>query len=190
MSNAHLETAVQRFRTLAGLGKAEAEELVQAVLDASHDQSLETMGGSGPIPSNVNAARAEHVRFVCLRANRILDQREVEVLFRVTSTTARSILATMRATYEEALRQQFLERMRRDATVRASGTDQAGLTWRVTFTETATFEIARTELLRLGKPEMLLDESSTRHMIEISKESKVGGKTALELLGVPAPSSG
>lgn len=188
MSNPSSEASVERFRTLAGLGEKEARTLVKAVLDASQDQALETIGGSGPIPSNVTALRAEHVRFVCLRANRILDQREVEVLFRVTSTTARSVLATMRATYEESLRQQFLERMRRDATVRASGSDQTALCWKVTFTETATFEIARTELLRLGTPEMILDESSTRHMLEVPQAAKAGGKSPLELLEISAPS--
>lgn len=181
------KTAIERFRTLAGLPEDQATNLVEAVLDASKDQAIETIAGSGPIPSNVTALRAELVRFVCLQANRILEQREVEVLFRVTPATARSILTTMRATYEESLREQFLARMRRDAVVRPAGTADAGLRWRVVFTELATYEIARAELLRLGNPDLIIDESSTRHSIEVAREAPAGGTQALDVLGIKVP---
>src|SRR6266542_2078481 len=122
-----IEKAVSRFQSLAGSQEAEARELVQALMSAAQDQMLETITGSGTVPSKMVAVRAELLYHACARAERILEQREVEVLFRTLPTDARAILANMHATYEEALRERFLERMRHGARVGASGTDATGL---------------------------------------------------------------
>ena len=52
----------------------------------------------------------------------------------------------MLATYEEGLHEQFLERMRADATVLPSGSDEAGLTWTLRFTEASTLDAAWSEM--------------------------------------------
>src|SRR5215218_9622602 len=90
------------------------------------------------------------MRCSCERAGRLLSQREVEILFRVTATSARSIVTTMLATYQEALREKFLDRMRSDAKVIASGTAEAGLTWSIRFSESSPLAPAVRELARLG----------------------------------------
>src|SRR5437870_203197 len=102
VDNGSRQKAVGRFRSLAG--SSEAEKLVDALEQAARDQLLETITGAGPVPSSMVATRAELLYYACTRAERILEQREVEVLFRTLPATARAILATMHATYEEALR--------------------------------------------------------------------------------------
>jgi hypothetical protein len=139
-----------RFKSLAGVSDADAADLVAWALDAAQDQALETIAGTGPVPSGLVALKAEFLYFVCLRAKRVLEQREVEVLFRTLPATARTILATMRATYEEAIHQQFVERMRRGCTIRASGSADTMLSWTLTFADVSDFLTAWDEIVRLG----------------------------------------
>jgi hypothetical protein len=95
----------------------------------------------------------------------------------------------MLATYEEGLREQFLERMRSDATVLPSGSDEGGLTWTLRFTEATTFDAAWSELARLG----LLGQSEAhpaQRKVTIPRRATLGGKAGgdvLAALGVPEP---
>lgn len=142
--------AVDRLETLGGLSPEQASALVDAVVDGAVDHAFELVNGSGPVPTSMTTAKADELRWICQRLGRLLSQREVEIVFRITATSARTVLNTMLATYEERLHEQFLERMRDDATVLPSGTDEAGLTWTLRFTEASTFDTARSELSRLG----------------------------------------
>jgi len=62
------QEAVDRFVSLAGLSPSAAEALVEAALQAAVDQTLDTMMGSGPVPSAMTAIRADNLRYVCLQA--------------------------------------------------------------------------------------------------------------------------
>ncbi len=190
VDNEQRERAVERFVTLAGCQRETAESLVEAILEASQIQALDLIIGTGPIPSNMTANRADQLRHVCLSANRILGQREVEVLFRATAASARMTLTYMRATYEEALRGQFLDRMRSDVVITETGTVDEGLTWRLLFTETSTYELAWSEAQRLGLDRHGLTQSSpTRHMITVPRSIVREGAhvQTLSLLGLDTP---
>jgi hypothetical protein len=144
------DRAIERLITLGGLSKTQAAALTDAAIAGAVDQAFELINGSSAVPTSMTTSKADQLRFVCDRAGRLLSQREVEILFRVTATAARSILTTMLATYEEALREKFLARMRADAKVTASGTDEAGLTWTLRFSESSTLDAAWAEVHRLG----------------------------------------
>jgi hypothetical protein len=118
-----------------------------------------------------------------------LSQREVEIVFRVAPTTARSILTTMLATYEEALREKFLDRMRADATVLKTGTDDTGLTWTLRFTEPSTFDAARAELGRLGFGADV-ESNTAQRTLTVPRSIRRGSKSKDPLgeLGLKAPS--
>lgn len=180
--------AVDRLKTLGGLSQEQATALVDAVVAGAIDHAFELINGSGPVPTSMSTAKADQLRWVCERVGRLVSQREVEILFRITPTSARTVLNTMLATYEEGLRDQFLERMRTDATVLPSGSDDVGLTWTLRFTEASTFDAAWSELLRLG----LLGQSEahpSHRKITIPRRATVGGKAAdvLAALGVREP---
>lgn len=144
------QLAVRRLQLLAGTHAEDVAGLVDAIVRASRDQVLEMITGSGAVPSNMVASRAELLYFACVHANRILTQREVEVLFRTLPASARAILASMHATYEEALREQFLTRMRSGARVASAGTDATKLRWVITFSDASNLQIAWEEIQRLG----------------------------------------
>jgi hypothetical protein len=176
--------AVSRLADLAGLPQDRAETLVDAALQAALEQTFETITGAGPLPSSMTAARAHQLHYVCLSAKRILTQREVEVLFRATPAQARTIMTTMYATYEQALRGHFRDQMIEDAEVTPSGTEQAGLTWTVRFTERSSYEFALDELDRLrldrwanataSRLTILLPRSVTREGQEINPLKELG----------------
>ncbi len=183
-----VEKAVSRFQSLAGSRDTEAQDLVKSLLSAAQDQLLETITGSGTVPSKMVAVRAELLFHACVRARRILEQREVEVLFRTLPADARAILANMHATYEEALRGQFLERMRRGARVAGAGTDRTGLRWVITFSDGANFQTAWDEIQRIGFGDDAVPNSRAR-TIDIPQATTVNGEPLepLVALGLPRP---
>jgi hypothetical protein len=141
--------AVDRLQRLTGITAEEAQALFAAMVGGAGDQAAETVTGSSAPPSAMIALRAEHLYFVCLRANRVLKQREIEVLWRVKPATAKSILTTMRCTYEESVRSQFAARMQADAIVEPTGSAESGLTWTLRFSEPTNAEFAWSEIQRL-----------------------------------------
>ncbi|HLF44432.1 MAG TPA: hypothetical protein VJA46_13045 [Acidimicrobiia bacterium] len=185
IDDARFLTGVQRISELTGNGEAEAETLLSAYLHGAIDQALDQVAGEGPVPTSLTVLRADTFRWACAQANRIVSEREAEVLLRTTSSTARSVLATMRAMYEEALRELFLQRMRDDATVRPSGNVNEGLTWTLEFTESSLFEMALSEIRRLPIPRQLLNTMATRRKIEIPRE--VEDLDVLDALGIETP---
>lgn len=177
--------ATARVQAVLGVDEAFAAGLVRAVMHGAISQALETVSGSGPVPTNLTSYRAEYLQFVCLSAERILQQREAEVLLRATPASARSVITTMRATYEEALRAQFLQRMKEDAVIEPAGSDADGLRWRLTFSESDTFELARSELYRDGMREAIGAETPQRRQLMVVRD--FGGRSPLSSLGLEEP---
>jgi hypothetical protein len=180
--------AVDRLRTLGGLSHDRATALVDAMVDGAIDHAFELINGSGPVPTSMSTSKADQLRWICERLGRLVTQREVEILFRITPTSARTILNTMLATYEEGLHEQFLARMRDDVTVVPSGTEDAGLTWTLRFTEASTYETALSELARLD----LLRQSeaqASHHRVTVPRLAAAGGGKVdvLAALGLSEP---
>jgi hypothetical protein len=180
--------AVDRLTTLGGLSHDRAAALVDAMVDAAVDHAFELINGSGPVPTSMTTSKADQLRWICERLGRLVTQREVEILFRITPTSARTILNTMLATYEEGLHEQFLARMRDDATVLPSGTEDAGLTWTLRFTEASTYEAAMSELERLDLHRQS-DAQASHHRIIVPRVAAAGGQKVdvLAALGLSEP---
>jgi hypothetical protein len=174
--------AIKHVRFLMGSSAESAEALIDAVLLSAIDQVFETILGVGAVPSAVIAVRAEQLKNMCLQAKRMLTQREVEVLFRVPATVARAIITTTNATYETALRANFLERMRSDATVTKTGSVQQGQFWSLRFSEESTYELAEAEARRVGVLRSV-DPGNLTVIVELQHD----GRESLELLEIPKP---
>jgi hypothetical protein len=180
--------AVDRLRILGGLSHDRATALVDAMVDGAVDHAFELINGSGPVPTSMSTSKADQLRWICERLGRLVTQREVEILFRITPTSARTILNTMLATYEEGLHEQFLARMRDDATVLPSGTEDAGLTWTLRFTEASTYETALSELARLDLVRQS-EAQASHHRVTVPRVAAAGGGKVdvLAVLGLPEP---
>lgn len=183
--------AIDRFVSLAGVINSAAQAVVDAALQAAVEQTLDTIMGSGPVPSAMTATRADTLRYVCLQTGRVLTQREVGVLFRTTPANARSILVTMSATYEQALHQQFVTEMRASAAVERTGTQDRGLKWRVRFSQKAAFDTARAELERLGLLNFAtFNEDAATVEFDQSARTPQGEINVLARLGLDPPANG
>jgi hypothetical protein len=182
------QRARDRLTTLGGLSAESADALVDAVVAGAVDHAFELINGSGPVPTSMTTAKADQLRWICERLGRLVSQREVEITFRITPASARSILNTMLATYEEGLREQFLDRMRADATVIASGTADTELTWTLRFTESATFDAAWSELSRLGLLSVA-EASTSQRRVTVPRVATLDGKeiSLLPALGIEEP---
>ena len=181
--------AVDRLQTLGGLSKTNSGALVDAALAGAVDHAFELINGSSSVPTSMTTSKADQLRFVCDRAGRLLSQREVEILFRVTPTAARSILTTMLATYEEGLREKFLARMRADCKVTPSGTNDTGLTWTLRFSESSTLDAAWAELSRLSLASEC-EVNSSRKTVIVPRTVGSGASAGNPLgdLGIDTPS--
>lgn len=176
--------AVQRLMAHGGLDEDEAERLVDAAVAGAVDHAFELINGASAVPTAMTTARADQLRFICDRAGRLVSEREVEILFRITGRTAKSTINTMMATYEEALRDEFLARMRSDAKVLKSGSTEDGLTWTIRFSESSTFDSAWTEVQRLGLASEAESNSSQR---KITLPRAVGEVDVLDALAISKP---
>lgn len=189
ISDTSFTSGVGRISELTGLVADESEALLLAYLQGAVDLALDQVAGDGPVPTSLNVLRADLFRWTCARASRILPEREVEVLLRIPGSPARSVLRTMRAMYEEALRELFLQRMRLDAAVRPSGSDDEGLTWTLEFTESALFDLVLSEIRRLPISRHMIQTVVSRSRIEIPRQVDVESGTldVLEALGIEPP---
>lgn len=185
---AQREGAIARLVALGGLSQKDAERLVDAALDGAIDQALEMINGSGPVPTSMATSKADQLRFICGRADRLLTQREVEIIFRITATAARNVMATMLATYQEGLREKFLARMRSDVRVSASGTKDTSLKWTLRFSEPGILELAWAEIERLGlAADTVRDTGRKTLVVPRSITDNRKRIDPLKLLGIPKP---
>lgn len=86
-----LARARARVAELSGLSDEGATELVTAALEGAVDHALEMIVGTASVPSNLGATRADHLQYKCARLGRLPKQREVELIFRITGATAKSV---------------------------------------------------------------------------------------------------
>jgi hypothetical protein len=101
----------QSATRLRAAGVEEAEELLEATLRASAIDTLETIGGVGPVPTALSDVRAARLMELCKLRSEILSDEVVAVLFRIMPTTAGTIIRHMQATYEATLQASLTSHM-------------------------------------------------------------------------------
>jgi hypothetical protein len=171
----------------AGLDKAAATALLEAVVQAAEDEILDTLAGTGPMPTAMADVRALRLRRICERAGRLLTRREIEVVFRVAASPADTIDRKMRSTYPQAIDEFMRERVRQTATVENLGRAKAAR-YRVTFDDTAGFESAQTLLGRAGLTRDVRAAKATLSL-DLPAQMNVGGtaRNPLDTLGLKKP---
>lgn len=187
MNQADRDEGIKRLQA-TGLTKTEASRLFGSAIAGAEDAAAERITGESTVPSNMTDARAAELHHICIAMKRLVSERETGVLFRIPESQARSVLQRMKATYEDSLRSLFLDHMRASAAVERSGSKEEGLSWTVRFTEASAYDIARTELQRLG---LVIDAqmSPTKKVIVLPRQvaGAQGDVDPLKELGLPSP---
>jgi|SRR5882724_7851746 len=165
----------------AGLGTTDAEALVVAVSAAAEREALELLAGDAPVPSSLADARALRLRYITESAGRALKPREVEVILRVSPSTALSVLRRMNATYPRAVDGFLKDVVKKTATVTRTGNQEAGFRYQIYFDEPGGLEYAYQLLQRRG---LTHDVRMRRAEQVLDVPRDIGGDDPLEALGL------
>lgn len=145
------DEATEHLREHAALTAAEASAVVDAVIRAAGAEAIDAIADDSPPPTALADVRAARVVRICKEINRMLRPIEVEVILRVPSSTAQSIINRVRATYPQRVQPwtQQLVAEQSDAPRDISTEDQPDH-WQVTFKDPAVLEYAYDLLRRRG----------------------------------------
>lgn len=182
----------QSVARLLAAGVEAPEDLLEATLCASAIDALETIGGTGSVPTALSDVRAARLLELCKLRSEIMSDEVVAVLFRVMPSTAGAITRRMQATYEAPLQDSLKAHMIAMAKL-SSPSKEAGEApkHKVVFATAAAFAYAVKTIAAAGlMGEASLDRS--KHSIEFPQEVEiVRGTTkqkiriAKETLGLP-----
>ena len=86
------------------LGNAsDAQDLAKAYIEGVDDWAREWTSGEGPVPTTLIGERVQLLLHVSKQARRLLTDREIAALWRLTPGTARRIAAELRAMHEDTI---------------------------------------------------------------------------------------
>jgi hypothetical protein len=168
----------------AGLDSTAADALVAAVTAAAEREALELLAGDAPVPSSLADARALRLRYITESAGRAVKPREVEVILRVSPSTAVSVLRRMNASYPRAVDGFLKQVVRQTATITRTGNQEVGFRYQIYFDEPAGLEYAYQLLQRRG---LTHDVRVKRVDQMLDLPRKIDDQDPLTVLGLTAP---
>lgn len=84
-----------------GARSGSAAALTEAYLDAVERNAYARTVGPGPVPTSLTSERAELLFEICVRLERVIEDFEIQALFRVTETQARAMRKMLLATHTD-----------------------------------------------------------------------------------------
>lgn len=81
--------------------RSDAAQLTSAYLDAMSHYAYTRTVGSGPVPTSLTSERAEILLEICRQIDRMIEDFEIQALFRVTVTQARAIRTALQAAHSD-----------------------------------------------------------------------------------------
>jgi len=168
----------------AGLQTSDADALVTAVVAAAEREALELLAGDAPVPSSLADARALRLRYITESVGRALKPREVEVILRVSPSTAASALRRMNATYPRAVDSFLKLVVKQTGTVTKTGDQQKGFRYQIYFDDPGGLEYAYQLLQRHG----LTHDVRVRRIDQmLDLPRKISNQNPLTVLDLPEP---
>lgn len=146
--------AVVRY---AGVGKARAKTLVDAIKAVASEEALQTVTGEGTVYGSLADTRVERLRRIVQHLEREVAQAPVEMptpyelaaLWRITESQARSLLRTWRARHPEVYEQSMGAAVARGKS-EAGGGEGPRKTWVVSYEDPDVLGYAETLARRSG----------------------------------------
>jgi hypothetical protein len=167
-----------------GLSDANAQALVNAVLAAAEREALELLAGDAPVPSSLADARALRLRYITEAAGRALKPREVEVIMRLSPTSAVANLRRLNATYPRIVDQFLRDVVVQTATITKTGNQDAGYRYLIYFDDAAGLDYAYQLLQRRG---LAHDVHVKRPDQALDLPRKIDDQDPLPILGLKPP---
>lgn len=168
--------AVAALQARAWLDPEHAQKLARFAVEGATEQILNIIAGSTTVAPTPVAVRAERLYFVCKAATRWLSQREVEVLFRLTPTAARSTMVAAQATYEAELADYLISDMRQRVQLKPVGSGNEPAV-RIRCGAPSVYNVLMNEIHRVGLANHY-DDGPGRNEVTLPENVTVGGKQA------------
>jgi hypothetical protein len=181
IDRAAAKTALEEY---AGLGDADADALLSAVVAAAEREALELLAGDAPVPSSLADARALRLRYITESAQRALRPREVEVILRVSPVAALNSLRRMNATYPRAVDAYLKRVVKETSTITKTGDQESGFRFQIYFDELSGLEYAYQLLQRRG---LTHDVRVRRADQVLDLPRRINGQDVLGVLGLTSP---
>lgn len=118
---ATLDDVVDRFTKRLPVGTKDIDKLVKAWGDAVLQQAIDTNLSVTPPPTTLVALRADLLMHVCVQLDRLVSEREAEVILRLSPSGARAVHRQMLASYEDLFDEFVLKWALKDATRHKTG---------------------------------------------------------------------
>ncbi len=182
---------VAEILTAAGTSE-DLEKLIKAIEAAANEEAFDLIAGTDPTPSNMVDARALRLRRICETLERELTPREIQVVFRVGESTARSVDNRMRATYPrqmDDIKEARLKAMRKAATVRVEKPAGGDVRYKIHFSQPSARDLAYELLADAGYLKGVERPDGEHLILPLRADKPDGGKINLltDILGLPDP---
>lgn len=174
-------SAAKALQTYAGLSAAEAKRVVDAVVEGAKREALELIAGGESFPSAVNDIRALRLRYVSEQLGRVLRPREIEIVFRIPASSARTLVRKLGATYPSIVDELMTKGLPEASVVHKTGADP-DFRYEVVFDDAVYAEHAYNVLQRNG---LVRDVRRRGQTLDLPR--KIKGKDPLDVLGIPQP---
>lgn len=184
------QECVRRFEAA---GATDASELLETALLAGVIDTLQVIGGDGPIPTALSDVRAARLVEICKLRNELLSDEVVGVLFRVMLSTANGISRRMQATYESALESSLASHMRSSVKVSIPRKQEnEASSYKLTFATSAAYSYAAKAIAVAGlTAEVTFPSSRTiQYPQEMAIRSEEKANLGVEILRLPADTDG
>jgi hypothetical protein len=175
LDGAAIAKVKRRFGARLG-NLATGEELAEAWIAAVTQQALDLNLSAGPVPSTISGMRADLLMQVSRKLERLITEREAEVVLRLTPASARAVHRLMKAIYEDLLEEYILKWTLEGASLDKKRGSYMGVKegHRVSFASKDAADAAVLELRRRGIPvERKTDEPKYRHLLYVGTQIEI-----------------
>lgn len=184
--------AADQIHRYAGVSQDRAVALVEAAVAAAQKEAFDLIVGDAPVPSSVIDTRALRLRYIsdalAAEGARALTEAEVQSIFRVGRTTARTLLDRMRSTYPRSMDAFLRDQVRGSARAEFEG-DLKKRRYLVRCDDESTFTSAQTLLQREGMTkDARIEEDERTLSLPLEMETYDGRNLdPLNVLGIERP---
>ena len=186
------EQALEHLQKHAGLRADEAEQLLDAVVEAASAEAIDAIADDDPPPTAVGDIRADRVARICRGVGRLLRPVEIEAVLRMPPSGSKAVLTRVRARYPRFADEWERELIRAQSIPPTNVGTLGNPQWKVAFRDPVVLDYA---LERLNREAMTRNvkrdpiEQSLSFPPKISDRQNVE-RSVFEVLGLDEPRRG
>jgi hypothetical protein len=171
------QQAIERLRTVCGIGERRAAKIVDALTALAADDALAPLLDDDAVESSLAEQRLARLRRLTTRVGELLSDAEVAAVFAVRPTVGRSLNQNLRARFP-ALAETLVDQMlKRGRAKQAEGAEDDEIRYEISYDDASAFELALDRLKSLGMTRgLVVDRPRQRLVVPHEMTDRGGGK--------------